>query len=76
MPKIRLESNDGKVFDIDQEGISKCSDTIKTMIQDCDEGDELVPLQNVNGRILGKVVEWVEHHKVNPTIGYFNLAVN
>ncbi|XP_068146687.1 S-phase kinase-associated protein 1 [Drosophila tropicalis] len=67
MPIIRLESGDKEIFDIDQE-IAKCSDTIKTALEDLgDESDNSVlPLHNVNSLILKKVLHWATYHKDDP----------
>ncbi|XP_037039827.1 S-phase kinase-associated protein 1-like [Bradysia coprophila] len=65
MPTVRLQSSDGEIFNTDANTI-KCSETIKTMFDDCrigDEDDVLVPVQNVRADILQKVLEWANHHK-------------
>lgn len=59
MPKIKLQSHDGEVFEVDVE-IAKQSVTIKTMLEDLgmeenEEDDEPVPLPNINAAILRKV---------------------
>ena len=66
--KINLRSSDNVDFSMDVE-LAKISETIKTMLDDLgidtesDEASEPIPLPNVNGAILKKVVEWCEHHK-------------
>ena len=66
--KINLRSNDNMDFTMDVE-LAKISETLKTMLDDLgidtesDEASEPIPLPNVNGAILKKVVEWCEHHK-------------
>lgn len=69
MPKIKLQSSDGEVFDVDVE-IAKCSITIKTMLEDLgvdEDEEEIVPLPNVNSSILRKVIQWATFHKDDPT---------
>lgn len=65
MPKVRLQSSDGHMEEVDIEVI-QCSVTIRTMLEDLgfEEGDdEVVPLPNVNSTILKKVILWATHHK-------------
>lgn len=66
MPNIQLRSSDDEVFDIDVK-IAKCSVTISTMLEDLgmpeEEDNEPIPLPNVTGSILKKVLEWAEYHK-------------
>lgn len=65
---IKLQSSDGEIFEVDVE-IAKASVTIKTMLEDLgmdEEDDEVVPLPNVNGTILKKVIAWATYHKDDP----------
>ncbi|CAJ2640090.1 SKP1-like protein 1A-like [Trifolium pratense] len=58
--KITLKSNDGEAFVID-EAVALASQTIKNMIKDgCVECG--ISLLNVNGEILGKVIEYCKKH--------------
>ncbi|KAH8354907.1 hypothetical protein KR093_000931, partial [Drosophila rubida] len=63
MPIIRLESSDKEIFDTDIE-IAKCSETIKTALEDLgDESDNsILPLPNVTSAILRKVLHWATYH--------------
>ncbi|XP_034964110.1 S-phase kinase-associated protein 1-like [Zootoca vivipara] len=61
MPSIKLQSSDGKIFEVDVE-IAKQSVTIKTMLEDLGMDDDPVPLPNVNAAILKKVT----HQKDDP----------
>ena len=70
MAKITLQSNDGKSRKVDLE-IAKLSVTIKTMLDDLGidgEQEEVVPLPNVDSKILDKVIEWAKHHEDNPVV--------
>ncbi|RWR80058.1 SKP1 component [Cinnamomum micranthum f. kanehirae] len=53
--KITLKSSDGETFDVD-EAVALQSQTIKRMIED-DRIDNVIPLSNVTGKILAKVIE-------------------
>ena len=68
---IALQSSDGEKFDVPKE-IARKSVTIKTMLEDLgldddDSNCEAVPLPNVVGSVLKKVIEWCEKHKDEPT---------
>ncbi|XP_015749368.1 PREDICTED: S-phase kinase-associated protein 1-like isoform X3 [Acropora digitifera] len=59
MPMIKLKSADGEILDVDEE-------VAKTMLEGlgiADFDDEPLPLPNVNGAILKKVIQWAEKHK-------------
>ncbi|KAL6506696.1 SCF ubiquitin ligase complex protein SKP1b [Orobanche hederae] len=58
--KITLRSSDGEVFEVD-EAVAVESQTIKHMIED-DCAHNVIPLPNVTGKILSKVIEYCKHH--------------
>ncbi len=63
--KVKLVSQDGQVFEVEV-GVAKLSETVRNLIEDA--GIEYdVPLPNVTGKILSKVIEYVEYHANNPT---------
>lgn len=67
LPKsLKLESSDGEIITVDTETIRQ-SNTINNMINDLeDQGfseDDPIPVNNVNGNILNKVIEWCKQHK-------------
>ena len=67
MPVVRLQSVDGEVFPVDVE-IARMSFAIRNMLDDLgvqdNDAEEVIPLPNVTGPILRKVIEWCTHHKV------------
>ncbi|XP_011499532.1 PREDICTED: S-phase kinase-associated protein 1-like [Ceratosolen solmsi marchali] len=71
MTNIKLKSSDDQVFDVDVK-VAQCSITIKTMLEDLgmpeEEEDEPIPLPNVSGSVLKKVLEWANYHKDDPPI--------
>mmetsp|Transcript_21750 Transcript_21750/g.36050 ORF Transcript_21750/g.36050 Transcript_21750/m.36050 type:complete len:163 (+) Transcript_21750:96-584(+) len=68
MAYIKLQSSDGKMFEVDVEA-AKTSVTLGRMVEDLGPGkddDEPVPLFNVNAAILAKVIKWAQKHKDDP----------
>merc|ERR1739848_172835 len=63
---LKLESSDGEVISVEVD-IIRQSQTIDNMMsdlpQDSQSDEEVIPLPNVNGNILQKVIEWCKHHK-------------
>ncbi|KAG4078554.1 hypothetical protein HA402_002668 [Bradysia odoriphaga] len=65
MSTIRLQSSDGEIF-VTEAKVARTSGTIKNLLEGCgiEEGsDTVVPLPNVKGNILRKIMEYAEHHK-------------
>ncbi|GMH17852.1 hypothetical protein Nepgr_019693 [Nepenthes gracilis] len=58
--KVTLKSSDGEIFEVD-EVVALESQTIKHMIED-DCADSAIPLPNVTGKILSKVIEYCKKH--------------
>lgn len=62
--KITLKSCDGETFEV-EESVAQESQTIKHMVEDgC--ADNVIPLPNVNSKILAKVVEYCKKHVDSP----------
>ncbi|CAL0314487.1 unnamed protein product [Lupinus luteus] len=58
--KITLKSSDGESFEVD-EAVALQSQTIKHMVEDgC--ADNAIPLPNVTGNILAKVIKYCKKH--------------
>ncbi|WMV51645.1 hypothetical protein MTR67_045030 [Solanum verrucosum] len=57
---ISLRSFDGETFEVD-DAVALESETIKHLIED-DCANTSIPLHNVTGKILAKVIEYCKHH--------------
>ncbi|KAK9136491.1 hypothetical protein Syun_015821 [Stephania yunnanensis] len=58
--KVTLKSSDSETFDV-EEAVAVESQTIKHMFElDC--ADSVIPLPNVTGKILAKVIEYCKKH--------------
>ncbi|KAL7303532.1 hypothetical protein TKK_0003695 [Trichogramma kaykai] len=66
-PILHLQSSDKVVFDVEL-AIAKRSMMIKAMIETLGEDnfDEVLPLPQIKSDILGKVIEFITHHKNDP----------
>lgn len=62
---VKLQSSDGKVFKVDKE-VATQSVLIKNLLEDLGESEEAIPLPNVTGKVLEKVIEYCKHHKGDP----------
>eukprot|EP00878_Enallax_costatus_P000524 GHUV01000619.1.p1 GENE.GHUV01000619.1~~GHUV01000619.1.p1 ORF type:complete len:157 (+),score=50.48 GHUV01000619.1:254-724(+) len=58
--KVKLTSSDNQMFEVDEE-IANESQTVKNMIEDTGTED-IIPLPNVPGKILAKVIEYCRFH--------------
>ncbi|CAN0879432.1 SKP1-like protein 4 [Linum grandiflorum] len=57
---VTIKASDGEIFEFEQ-SVAEQSETIKNLIEDIGT-DEAIPLQNVTGPILGKVIEYCRKH--------------
>ena len=65
-----LGSNNGEMFTVDLDIVTQFG-TVKNMLEDLGmdkEGEDAIPLSNVNGANLSKVIEWKTFHKDDPSL--------
>jgi S-phase kinase-associated protein 1 len=62
--QVTLQSQDGQEFKVEVK-VAQMSETVKNLIEDAGT-DDVVPLPNVTGKILAKVVEYCKYHVDNP----------
>lgn len=60
MSLVKLQSSDNEAFEVDVD-VANESQTVKNMIEDTGSED-LIPLPNVRGKILAKVIEYCKYH--------------
>ncbi|GIL70464.1 hypothetical protein Vretimale_3616 [Volvox reticuliferus] len=58
--KVKLLSSDTQMFEVDEEAAFQ-SQTVKNLVEDAGVEDA-IPLPNVSGRILAKVIEYSKYH--------------
>jgi len=64
---VKLFSSDEQEFEVSLE-VAQTSVTIKNMLEDMDSmAPDVIPLPNVTGKILGKVIEYAKYHLEHPT---------
>ncbi|KAJ1355557.1 Skp1- protein [Parelaphostrongylus tenuis] len=67
-PIVKLVTNDREKFDVPRDVI-RLSTTINTMLERLDmdnETNDPIPIYNVSGRIMKKVLQWCTYHKDDP----------
>jgi len=65
---VKLESSDDQVFEVPR-NIAEMSVTVKHMLEDINPGsdtDNPIPLPNVTGKILSKVIDYCKYHNEHP----------
>jgi S-phase kinase-associated protein 1 len=62
MSNIILLSSDNEEFKVEKD-VAEKSVLIKNMLEDISDSDLPIPLPNVKGKILEKVIEWCTYHK-------------
>lgn len=63
--QVTLQSQDGEEFRVEVK-VANMSQTIKNLIEDAGVSNP-IPLPNVTGKTLSKVVEYMKHHTEHPT---------
>lgn len=58
--KVKLMSSDAQMFEVDED-VAFQSQTVKNLVEDAGTEDA-IPLPNVSGRILAKVIEYSKYH--------------
>ncbi|ORX94119.1 S-phase kinase-associated protein 1A-like protein [Basidiobolus meristosporus CBS 931.73] len=64
---VILKSSDEETFQVDKETAER-SMLIKNMLEDVGESDMPIPLPNVTGNVLRKVIEYCEYHRNDPIV--------
>ncbi|CAG8584522.1 6524_t:CDS:2 [Acaulospora morrowiae] len=62
---VKLTSSEGTEFKVER-NVAEKSVLLKNMLEDVGESDMAVPLPNVTGPILIKVIEYCTHHRDDP----------
>lgn len=62
---IKLMSADGVEFSVPYDSI-KLSTTVKNLVEDINGEDNVIPIPNVTGEILSKVIDFCNHRANNP----------
>ncbi len=60
--KVTLKSQDDQTFVVDKQ-VAERSVLLKNMLEDIGESDHPIPLPNVTGRVLKRVIDYCTHHK-------------
>eukprot|EP01024_Parvocaulis_polyphysoides_P054046 TRINITY_DN5436_c0_g1_i3.p2 TRINITY_DN5436_c0_g1~~TRINITY_DN5436_c0_g1_i3.p2 ORF type:complete len:161 (+),score=25.75 TRINITY_DN5436_c0_g1_i3:97-579(+) len=61
-PKVQLKSADDQIFSVDVE-VANMSEMLRNMIEDVEDAQhQVIPLLNVGGKILAKVIEYCAFH--------------
>ncbi|KAJ2313864.1 hypothetical protein H4S02_007498 [Coemansia sp. RSA 2611] len=66
MKVIKLASADGAIIPVEQDIIEQ-SGTIRNILSDIGSSDTPIPVPNVSGPILTKVIDYCRHHRNDPS---------
>ncbi|KAJ3432330.1 s-phase kinase-associated protein [Anaeramoeba flamelloides] len=64
--KIKLVSSDSQEFEVDRE-VAAMSQTIKNLLEAIEDENTAIPIENVKGEILERVIHYCEHHYNHPS---------
>lgn len=65
MSKVKLLSKDDQAFEVAKH-VAELSVTLKNMLEDIGDIDTPIPLPNVSGAILKKIIEYCQYYIDNP----------
>ncbi|KAF7103550.1 hypothetical protein CFC21_104532 [Triticum aestivum] len=63
---VRLRSSDGQELEVMEEAIAAASKTIKDALEKGGAADDAIPVPDVTGRVLSRVLEYVSRHFSDP----------
>lgn len=64
---IKVASSDERIFEVSKDVISM-STVIKNVIEDVGVSNDPIPLPNVTGDIMEKIIQFCEYHTVHPEV--------
>jgi S-phase kinase-associated protein 1 len=62
---VQLVAQDGQTFEVPKE-ITEMSVTVKNLLGDANDDSTPIPLPNISGKILAKVIEWLKQKHEHP----------
>ncbi len=68
---IKLASSEGIEFTVEKKA-AQLSVLLKNLLEDIGESENVIPLPNVSGHILERVIEWCVHHLNDPDSKQFD----
>ncbi|KAE8781628.1 SKP1-like protein 4 [Hordeum vulgare] len=75
MKMVRLRSSDGEEFEVAAETIGAASKMIKGLLdEEVDVAVDVIPLPNVKGPILSRILDYVNRHFSGPDTSYIPMA--
>ncbi|KAI9226738.1 MAG: E3 ubiquitin ligase SCF complex, Skp subunit [Piptocephalis tieghemiana] len=59
---VKLITSDNQTFEVEKK-VAERSILIKNILEDIGESDQAIPLPNVSGPVMKRILEYCEHHK-------------